>query len=58
MKNRKQRRIAVFLAVIVLGLSAGACAGTTMYVGVAAPGPWYGGPVPYGGGVMVGRPVW
>lgn len=46
---------------LLLGLAAlavGACAGSNVYVGVAAPHPWYGPPVPYGGGVVIGRPIW
>ena len=54
----KHRKLAVLAAVIALGLTTGACAASSVYVGVSAPGPWYGAPVPYGGGVMIGRPVW
>lgn len=58
MWKRKHRKLAVLAAVIALGLTTGACAPSSVYVGVAAPRPWYGPPVPYGGGVVIGRPVW
>jgi len=55
---QKRWTLAVLAAVVALGLTTGACAGSSVYVGVAAPGPWYGPPGPYGGGVVIGRPVW
>lgn len=58
MKSRKRRRIMLLAAIMAVGFSAGACAGSTMFIGVSAPGPWYGPPVPYGGGVVIGRPIW
>ena len=58
MTTRKRRMIGLLAAIMAIALSVGACAGSTMYVGVSAPGPWYGPPVPYGGGVVIGRPIW
>ena len=52
-------RAKVYRALVVgcMSLSGVACAGSTVYVGVAVPAPWYGGyPYPVGPVGVYGRP--